>query len=82
MAKKQRRTKATRPRPRDARPLHERVDRQAAPVSPTRQQPARVTPVARDRAVRYAHVLPELKRIGIIAGVMVLVLIILAVALG
>jgi len=51
-------------------------------VPPTRQQPARVTPVTQDRAARYGHVLPELRRIGIIAGVMVLVLIILAIALG
>jgi len=82
MAKKQRRTKATRQRSRDIRPLQDRVDRQAAAVAPGRQPPARVTPVTQDRAARYGHVLPELKRIGIIAGVMVLVLIILAIALG
>ncbi len=82
MAKKQRRSKATRQRTRAARPVQERIDRQAAPVSPGRQQPARVTPGAQDRAARYAHVVPEIKRIGIIAGVMILVLITLALALG
>ncbi|MFU8796099.1 MAG: hypothetical protein ACNA7X_02220 [Dehalococcoidia bacterium] len=82
MAKKQRRTKATRQRSRATRPLPERVDRQAATVSPGRQQSARVLPGSEDRAARYEHVLPELKRIGIIAGVMVIVLVILALALG
>ena len=82
MAKKQRRTKATRHRTRAAGPVQERIDRQAATVSPGRQQPARVTPGVQDRAARYEHIVPELKRIGIIAGVMILVLIILALALG
>ncbi len=82
MAKKQRRTKPTRQRSRTARPLQERVDHQAATVSPVRQQPARVPAGAQDRAARYQHVRPELRRIGIIAGIMVLVLVILAFALG
>ncbi len=81
MAKKKRRTRSTRQQSRTARPLQERVDRQVATTSPGRQQPPRVMPGTQDRAARYEHIVPELKRIGIIAGVMVLVLIILAVAL-
>jgi len=82
MAKKQRRTKATRHRTRTARPVQEGVEPRAATVSPGRRQPARVTPGAQSRAARYEHVVPELKRIGIVAGAVILILVILAVALG
>ena len=51
-------------------------------MSPGRQQAVRVAPGAQDRAARYEHVLPELKRIGIIAGAVIIVLVILGVALG
>lgn len=46
-----------------------------------RRQPARVSATARDTAGRYQHVIPELKRIGIIAGAVILVLIILSLVL-
>jgi hypothetical protein len=82
MTKKQRRTKATKYRTRATAPVQERVDRRAATMSPGRQQAVRVTPGAQDRAARYEHVLPELKRIGIIAGAVIIVLVILGVALG
>jgi len=45
------------------------------------QKPARPSPTAQDFTGRYQHVIPELKRIGIIAGAMILALIILSFVL-
>jgi hypothetical protein len=46
------------------------------------QSPTRVSPKAQDFTSRYQYVLPEIKRIGIIAGAIILVLIILSFVLG
>jgi hypothetical protein len=46
------------------------------------QSPARVSPKAQDLTSRYQYVLPDVKRIGIIAGAIILVLIILSFVLG
>ena len=79
MTKKKRRTRA-RPGSGSQRPIQERREQLAATPS-GRQQPARVSATARDTAGRYQHVIPELKRIGIIAGATILVLIILSFVL-
>lgn len=50
------------------------------PVGP--QAPPRSLSRAQDPAGRYQHVIPEVKRIGIIAGAIVVVLIILSFILG
>jgi len=54
---------------------------QAKPVSAKAQSPTRVLPKAQDFASRYQYVVPELKRIGIIAGSIIVVLIILSFVL-
>jgi hypothetical protein len=46
------------------------------------QLPHRSPSTAQDPASRYQHVIPDVKRIGIIAGAIVLVLIILSFILG
>jgi hypothetical protein len=50
--------------------------------SPTRVSPKAQAPKAQDLTSRYQYVLPEVKRIGIIAGAIILVLIILSFVLG
>lgn len=52
----------------------------AVPSEP--QSPARGFLRAQDPAIRYQHVIPEVKRIAIIAGAIILVLIILGFILG
>ncbi len=79
MTKKKRRSKAkysSRPQ----RPAHERQGQQPAGAPSGRQQPARASYMAQNSAARYQHVIPELKRIGLIGGVMILALIILSFA--
>jgi hypothetical protein len=52
---------------------------QAAPrASPRTQVPKAEAPKAQDMANRYQYIVPELKRIGIIAGTIILVLVILS----
>lgn len=80
MAKKKRRTKA-RQTPRPQRPAHNRYGHNAAVQPSAPQKHSRVSSVARESADRYQHVIPELKRIGIIAGAVILALIILSLAL-
>jgi hypothetical protein len=46
------------------------------------KSPARVSAKRQDPSSRYQYVIPEVKRIGIIAGVMILVLIVLSFFLG
>jgi len=86
MPKKSRRAKARRrapvtksvqeARPQQARPPSAEV--QGAPrVSPKAQ-----VPKAQDLSSRYQYVVPELKRIGVIGGSIVVVLIILSFILG
>jgi len=45
------------------------------------ESPARVPSKAQDLASRYDYVIPELKRIGIIAGAIILVIIVLSFVL-
>ncbi|NWF77725.1 MAG: hypothetical protein HXY36_03945 [Chloroflexi bacterium] len=51
---------------------------QARPVSAKIQSPTRVLPKAQDSTSRHQYVIPELKRIGIVAGAIIVILIILS----
>ena len=55
---------------------------QPGPLPAEAQSPARVSPKAPDLTSRYQYVMPEIKRIGIIAGSIILVLIILSFVLS
>ncbi|MBE0430237.1 MAG: hypothetical protein IBX67_00260 [Dehalococcoidia bacterium] len=81
MTKRSRRSKAkyqSRPaRPEGSRPVQQPRAMPSEPASP-----ARVLTRAQDPAIRYRHVMPEVRRIGIIAGVMILVLIVLSFVIG
>ena len=86
MPKKSRRAKAKH-RAAVAKVVQEGVPQQPRPLSAEVQSPARVSPrgqvpKAQDLTSRYQYVLPEMKRIGIIAGSIILVLIILSFVLG
>lgn len=80
MPKKSRRTKA-RQRSRPVGAVQERAPATGQMGTP-RQAPGRVPPGSPDSSGRYQHVIPEIKRIAIIAGAIILVLIILSIALG
>ncbi|MFO7772655.1 MAG: hypothetical protein R6V59_01710 [Dehalococcoidia bacterium] len=80
MAKKSGRAKAKR-RTGAAKAVPERRSQQAGPVPAESQAPTRVLPKAQDLASRYQYVMPEIKRTGIIAGAIILVLIILSFVL-
>jgi hypothetical protein len=84
MGKKSRRARAR-------QRARERLARQASvervqPLKPTLEPKATMPPVepsfSSAKVVRYQYVVPELRRIGIIAGVFFLILIVLAFILG
>ena len=77
MPKKSRRAKAKH-RTRVAEAAREGRSQQLRPLPAELQSPTRVSPRAQDFTSRYQYVMPELKRIGIIAGAIILVLIILS----
>ncbi|TET42242.1 MAG: hypothetical protein E3J60_02915 [Dehalococcoidia bacterium] len=86
MAKKSRRAKAKH-RARVANKAQEGRSQQLEPLpaevpSSTRISPKVQPPKVQDLTSRYQHVIPEVKRIGIIAGAIILVLIILSFVLG
>ena len=81
MPKKSRRAKAKH-RAAVARAVQERQPQQPGPVPAEIQSAPRVPPKAQDLASRYQYVMPEVKRIGIIAGSIIVVLIILSFVLG
>ena len=56
--------------------------RPAEGPSPTRVSPKVQPSKVQDLTSRYQHVMPEMKRIGIIAGAIILVLIVLSFILG
>jgi hypothetical protein len=64
-----------------AQTAQERHPQQPGPPAEV-QSPTRVSPKAQDFTSRYQYVMPEIKRIGIIAGAIILVLIILSFVLG
>jgi hypothetical protein len=81
MAKKSRRAKAKH-RALVAKAAQERRSQQLSPMPVRVQSPPRISPKVQDLTSRYQYVIPEVKRIGIIAGAMILVLIILSFVLG
>ena len=81
MPKKSRRTKAKR-RAVAAKVAQEVPPQQAGQLPAKVPSPARTSPKGQDFARRYQYVIPEVKRIGIIAGSIILVLIILSLVLG
>jgi hypothetical protein len=81
MAKKSRRAKAKH-RARVAKAVEEQRLQQPGPMPTKVQSASRVPLKAQDLNSRYEYVIPEVKRIGIIAGAIILVLIILAFVLG
>ena len=86
MAKKSRRAKAKH-RAAVGKVVQEGRSQQPGPLSAKIQSPARVSPraqgpKAQDLTSRYQYVMPEVKRIAIIAGSIVLILIILSFVLG
>jgi hypothetical protein len=81
MAKKSRRAK-TKNRSGAAKAVQERRPQQPGPIPAEPQSPAQISTKAQDITDRYQYVMPELKRIGIVAGAIILVLIILSFVLG
>ena len=81
MAKKSRRAKAKH-RARVAKVAQEGRSQQLRPLPAEVQSPTRVSPKAPDLTSRYQYVMPEIKRIGIIAGPIILTIIILSFVLG
>jgi len=77
MAKKSRRARAKN-RARPVKAAREGYLQQPEPLPAELQSPVQVPSKAQDLNSRYEYVIPEVKRIGIIAGVIILVLIILA----
>ena len=91
MPKKSRRSKAKQ-HAKLAEPIQERHPQQLEPTTAEPQElkpatakpqsPARISHGVQDIASRYQYVIPELKLIGILAGSMILILIILSFVLG
>ena len=81
MPKKSRRAKAKQ-RTRVAKAAREVRSQKLGPLPAEVQSPTRVSPKAPDLTSRYQYVMPEIKRIGIIAGAIILVIIILSFVLG
>jgi hypothetical protein len=77
MAKKSRRARAKH-RAVVTKAVGEQRAQQVGQASAKVQSPARIPPKSQDFTSRYQYVIPEIKRIGIIAGSIVLVLIILS----
>jgi tRNA U54 and U55 pseudouridine synthase Pus10 len=65
-----------------AQVAQEERSQQLVPVPVELRSPTRVSPKAQDLTSRYQYVMPEIKRIGIIAGAIIVVLIILSFVLG
>jgi hypothetical protein len=65
-----------------AKAVQERYSQQPGPLSSEIQPAPRVSSKTQDFASRYQYVVPEIKRIGIIAGSIILVLVILSFILG
>jgi hypothetical protein len=86
MAKKSKRARAKH-RARVANKAQVRRPQQPEPLpakvpSATQASPKIQPPKVQDLASRYQYVIPEIKRIGIIAGVIIVILIILSFILG
>ena len=80
MSKKSRRAKAKH-RAKSAKPIQVVHPQQLKPAAVKPQSPARVFREAQDTVERYQYIMPEVKSIGILAGSMILILIILSFVL-
>ena len=80
MSKKSHRTKVKR-RVKAAKAIQAKHPQQLKPVAVKPQSPARIAHEVQDFTGRYQYITPELKRIGILAGSMILILIILSFVL-
>jgi hypothetical protein len=80
MSKKSRHTKAKR-RAKSTKLVPAKHSQQPQLVAIKPQSPARVSHEAQDVVERYQYIKPELKSIGILAGAMILILIILSFVL-
>jgi hypothetical protein len=81
MGKKSRRARAKH-RAGVAKVVQERRPQQVGQASGNVQSPTRISPKFQDLTSRYQYVVPEVKRIGIIAGSIIVVLIVLSFLLG
>lgn len=64
-----------------AKPIQAKHPQQLKPAVVKSQSPVRVSLEAQDSTSRYQYIKPELKRIGILAGSMILILIVLSFVL-
>lgn len=80
MAKKSRRSR-DRYRSKTTKAVQERAPQQPTAVTAEPRKTTRMSPKAQDLTDRYQHIKPELRRIGIIAGAMIIVLIVLSFVL-
>ncbi len=78
MAKKTRHTKAKH-RAKAAKAIQVSPSQQLNPLIAKPQSPAKIPPEA--QAPRYQHMMPELRYIGILAGAMIIILIVLSFVL-
>jgi hypothetical protein len=81
MPEKSRRSKAKQ-RARAAKAIQKGHPQQLRPIAVKPQSPAGISPEVENFTSRYQYVMPEVKRIGILAGSIILILIILSFALG
>ena len=80
MSKKSRRSRAKH-HAKLAQTMPTKHPQQLQPMAVKPQSPARISHEAQDAVGRYQYIMPELKRIGILAGSIILILIILSFVL-
>jgi len=81
MPKKSRRAKA-RHRAKSAQETQRKYSQPLKPVTAQLQLAGKVSPEVKDPAKYYQYLMPELRRIGILAGAIILVLVVLSFILG
>jgi hypothetical protein len=65
-----------------AQVAQEERSQQPGPLPAKLKSPSQVSPKAQDFISRYQYIMPEIKRIGIIAGAIILVIVILSFVLS
>ncbi len=81
MPKKSRRAKAKH-RAKLAQETQRKYSQPLKPVTAQLQLASKVSPEVKDPAKYYQYLMPELRRIGILAGAIILVLVVLSFVLG
>ncbi len=81
MPKKSRRAKAKH-RARSAQKTQRKYSQPLKPVPAQVQLAGKVPPEVKDSTNRYQYLMPELRRIGILAGAIILILVVLSFVLG